>query len=146
MQSRLNVRARHNTAWLVLLVWLFALSVGVANACLLERPAISAHAAAGKPSATTFTSALVSADAPDAAAHDDPQASGDPCAKVCDDNARSLPKLPASVDHTDPDAAPLVAILWSLTAPVVMVRSHPSDKHAGIPELPIRVRYTRLTL
>ena len=31
-----NTRAKRNTAFMVLLVWLFALASGVANACLLE--------------------------------------------------------------------------------------------------------------
>ena len=126
MQTSSKTRFKRNTAWLVLMVWLFALSAGVANACLLEPPGAPARAAFGHGGA---------ADTP-----------GAPCLKVCDDGTRLLVKLPSGVDHTEPDAAPLVAVVWSLTVPVALAPRAPRHRQSGLPELPIRVRYSRLAL
>ncbi len=126
MQSSSKTRTQRYAAWLVLLVWLFALSAGVANACLLERPGIPAHATVAHGGT--------------------PDTPGAPCLKVFDDGTRLLVKLPSGVDHTDPDAAPLVAVVWSLTVPVAMAPREPGHRHRSLPELPIRVRYSRLAL
>ena len=126
MPSSSKTRSRRRTAWLVLMAWLFALSAGVANACLLERPGVPAHVA------------VEHGGAPDAPAT--------PCLKLCDDGTRLLVKLPSGVDHTEPDAAPLVAVVWSLTVPVAMAPRAPGHRQGGLPELPIRVRYSRLAL
>ena len=126
MPSTSNTRFKRHTAWLLLMVWLFALSAGVANACLLERPGVPAHAALehGGPADTPAT----------------------PCLKLSDDGTRLLVKLPSGLDHAEPDAAPLVAVVWSLTVPVAMAPRAPGHRQGGLPELPIRVRYSRLAL
>lgn len=126
MPSTSNTRFKRRTAWLVLMVWLFALSAGVANACLLERPGVPAHAAVQHGGAADTSAA--------------------PCLKVCDDGTRLLVKLPPGIDHPGPDTAPLVAVVWSLTVPVAMAPRAPRHRQSGLPELPIRVRYSRLAL
>ncbi|MEP6964245.1 MAG: hypothetical protein ABI845_02070, partial [Polaromonas sp.] len=45
MKLLFNRRAKRNTAFMVLLVWLFALASGVANACLLEARQTHSHIA-----------------------------------------------------------------------------------------------------
>lgn len=126
MQSSSKTRFRRHTAWLVLMLWLFALSAGVANACLLERPGVPAHAAVEHGGV---------ADTP-----------ATPCLKVCDDGTRLLLKLPSGAGHPEPDAAALVAVVWSLTVPVAMAPRQLGHRLGGVAELPLRVRYSRLAL
>jgi len=141
-------RTKRNTAFVVLLVWLFALASGVANACLIQAKetdgtgSLAAHSpAAGKVPAVS----VVRGDA--IAQHDSGlEASKSQCLKVCDDASKSLPKQQAGFNLTYPDLAPLLALAWTTATPVVSalglaVFQPPSDRG-----LPIRVRLSRLAL
>ena len=109
-----DTRTKRNTAFVVLLVWMFALASGVANACLLETHA--PHAMAAKESAPPTSHApgelLVQLGA-NAGDHDDSDSTKESCLKVCDDGTNTLPKACSGVDHNDPGPAPLVATLWT---------------------------------
>ncbi len=124
-------RAKRNTAFVVLLVWLFALAAGVANACLLDGPGFPSHAAAAE-SSGTGDEALHSSDAP--------------CLKVCDDGSKSLPKPQSGLDPANPGPAPLMVIVWTTAIPGVLASGLMADMPNRLPELPIRVRYPRLAL
>ena len=139
-----NTRAQRNTAFAVLLVWLFALASGVANACLLEPP--ESHS---KGSATTTSQApaeVVGHWGTPTDHDDDSDKSRESCLKACDDGARSLTNAYPGIDQTDPGPAPLVAILWT-GSPQLLSVSHQSDDQAKpIVGPPFRVRYSRLAL
>lgn len=113
-----NIRAKRNTAFLVLLMWLFSLASGVANACLLEARGTHAHLVTVGLSETVNAPHVSPGHAGAVAGHDDDsQASKATCLKVCDDGARSVPKQDLTVAQTDPGPAPLVAVLWTAPHP-----------------------------
>lgn len=143
-----NISARRDAAFMVLLVWLFALASGMANACLLEVRQTHSHVAA----TASFDTAQISVILPGhAGAVADKTGVGEshlkgPCLKVCDDGSRSFPNKVLTVVHTDLGPAPLVMVLWSSTAPDILAPDQVSDEQLATPELPIRIRFSRLAL
>jgi hypothetical protein len=143
-----NTRSRRNTAFMVLLAWLFALTSGVANACLLQAPETHAHiiATAGHP-AIADAPALSPGHTGDLAGHhDDSPSFNAPCLKVCDDGSRSLPKHDVTVVQPDPGPAPLVVVLRTAEAPLVAALGNRDDLLPSTQGLSLRVRYARLAL
>jgi hypothetical protein len=146
-----NTRARRNTAFmvlLVLLVWLFALTSGIANACVLQAPATPAHitATAGYP-ALADAPAIPTGPAGGVAGHNgDLHSDNAPCLKVCDDGSRSVPKHDVTVVQPDPGPAPRVVVLWTAEAPLVAALAQRDDLLLSTQWLPLRVRYARLAL
>lgn len=142
-----NTRAKRNTAFMVLLVWLFALASGVANACLLEARQTHSHiATAASSEAPAHASVILPG-------HTGAVADGvgeshfkAPCLKVCDDGSRSFPKQDSTVTQTDPDPALLVLVLWNTVAPVIPTLRQMKVEQPATPELPIRVRFSRLAI
>ena len=143
-----STRTKRRTAFAVLLVWLFAVASGVANACLLEvseAPGTHAHAAMAG-SAPVGDPAAVGAGHLEAGdGHDDSHASA-PCLKVCDDGSTALLKLQAGVDLSDPGMPPLVAVGRNAAAPVVSGPCGRVDAQPPPAGPPLRDRYCRLTL
>ena len=133
-----NARTLRRTAWCVLLVWLFALSSAVANACLLAEP--GAHTAAGVLRVAVHDG-ITPAD--HAVEHDGSQAS---CLKVCDDGTKSVVKTSASAQL--PGLTPAIPSTFDELAAASVAPASPGDAQAPIhrPEVPIRVRYSRLAL
>lgn len=126
-----NRRIRHHIALVVLLVWLFALASGVANACLLEAPRAQAHEAQAS-----------------AAGHDENDSHGarESCLKVCSDGAQSPTTPDLKLVQADIGLPALVAVLWNpsepaATAPRGGVADPPPDTGP-----PVRVRFSRLAL
>jgi hypothetical protein len=142
-----DARTKRNTAFVALLVWLFALASGVANACLLETH--EPHAMAAKESAPPTSHApagLLSQLGANAGHHDDSDSTKESCLKVCDDGTHTLPKAYSGVDHNDPGPAPLVATLWTGPPDVVSAFCRLDDLAMRIVGPPLRVRYSRLAL
>lgn len=132
---------------MVLLVWLFALASGVANACLLEARETHSHVATAGSSETTHAPAVLLDHARAVADHDDDSHTFKaPCLKACDDGSHSLPKPDLTVVQADPGPAPLLALLWTAATPVVPALRRMDDMQPATPGLPIRVRYSRLAL
>ncbi len=142
-----DTRSKRNTAFAMLLVWLFALASGVANACFLEAP--GSHARAAQASTETASHApaelLAHLGAP-AGHHDKPGSTKESCLKVCDDGMNAVVKAYAGFDHTDPGPATLVTTLWVGSASVVPAPHRLDDLAIPIVGPPIRVRYARLAL
>ena len=148
MTNFFNTRIKRTSATAMLLVWMFALVSGVANACLLEAPGSATH----EKTATQFVqqdvkhTSLAGHSQIEASSDqaDDAHTSKQPCLKVCDDSSRSLPKkYPAG--QIDPGSPIIVAVLWSLAEPIRLRYKQPNDtRHATL--LPLRVLYTRLAL
>jgi hypothetical protein len=142
-----NTRAKRNTAFVALLVWLFALASGVANACLLEARGTRSHVAIAESPAPTHAPAESAGHAGVVAGHDDDSdTSKAPCLKVCDDGSHSVPTQYSGVDQTDPGMAPVVAVLWRATTPVILASRRMEDLQPPAPGQPFRVRYSRLAL
>ncbi|WP_156775484.1 hypothetical protein [Hydrogenophaga sp. RAC07] len=124
MKISTGIRTKRITTWVLLMVWVFALASGVANACLLDSPArhISAvqdeHSNAGRES----------------------------CLKVCDEGAQALPKACSIVDHVDPGWAPWFATLWTGSPQSASPPGRMIGATVPIVGLPLRVRYSRLSL
>lgn len=147
MKFFIHSRAKRNTAFVVLLVWLFALGSSVANACLLE--AHEPYSGAAENSATTTRHAPVELLAPmgtNAADHDGSDGTKESCLKVCEDRTHALPKAYSGVDHTDPGPAPLMATLWTGSPNVASAPLRPDDLTTPVVGPPFRVRYSRLAL
>lgn len=141
-----NTRANRNTAFMVLLVWLFALASGVANACLLEARQTHSHVATAASSEAAHASVILPG-------HTGAVADGvgephfkAPCLKVCDDGTRSFPKQDGAVAQNDAGPAPLVQVLWGKVAPSIPTLRHMDVEQPATPELPIRVRFSRLAI
>ena len=142
-----DTRTKRHTAFVVLLVWLFALASSVANACFLETDV--PHSRAVKNVAATTSQApaeLLAQLGNDAGHHDDSDGTKESCLKVCDDGTHTLPKAYTSVDHNDPGPAPLVATLWTESPNVVSAPRQLDDLAIPIVGPPLRVRYSRLAL
>ena len=139
--------AKRNTAFLVLLVWVFALASGVANACLLEVRGTHGHLtdAAGPEAAATLKVSAGHAGAV-VGHHDDAGAPKALCLKACEDVAQSLPKQDLKAAQADPGPAPLVLVLWTAATPALLPFRQTGPVQPAAPERPVRVRYSRLAL
>ena len=69
-----------------------------------------------------------------------------PCLKVCDDGSRSLTKRDSTVAQPDPGPPPVVVVLWIAVEPAVAALRQMDGMQPTTPGLPIRLRYSRLTL
>ena len=141
-----NTRAKRHAAFMVLLVWLFALASGLANACLLEVRETHSHAVATGSSEAAQAFAMLPGHAGAVADGVDVSPSRAPCLKVCDDGSRSFPKQELTVGQADPGPAPLLAVLWNPAAPAVLASRRIDDLQPASPALPVRVRFSRLAL
>ena len=142
-----DTRTKRHTAFVVLLVWMFALASSVANACFLETD--QPHSRAMKKSAATTVEApagLHTQLGTDAGRHDESDGTKESCLKVCDDGTHTLPKACAGVDHTDPGPALLLATLWTGSPNVVSAPRRLDDAAITTVGPPLRVRYSRLAL
>ena len=141
------MNVKRNTAFVVLLGWLFALASGVANACLLETPEMHSSAARAAAPKTSHAPAELVGHPQATAGHDaGPDASKESCLKACDDGTHTLPNTQSGVDQTDPGQAALVATLWTSTAHIVAAPRRPGDLQLPTVGPPFRVRYSRLAL
>ena len=151
-----STRTRRRIAFAVLLVWLFAVASGVANACLLEasdgspapgvhaHPAMAASAASAAPGDPT---AVPAGHFEAGGGHDDDTRAAAPlCLKVCDEGSTALLKLQAPVDLSDPGMAPLVAVVWNPAASGTSGPCWRVDAQPPPAGPPFRDRYCRLAL
>lgn len=141
-----NIHAKRNIAFMVLLVWLFALASGIANACLLEARQTHSHIAAAAPLESVHAPVIFPGHAGAVADGVGESHFKAPCLKVCDDGSRSFPKHDATVTQNDPGPPLLVWILWSTVAPVIPTLHQMDDEQPATPVLPIRVRFSRLAI
>ena len=144
-----KTRINRISAFAMLLIWVFALISGVANACLLESPGMNAkagaieqinHHAAAQVSLSSY--AAIESDSDRA---EDEHISKQPCLKVCDDSSRSVPNK-YSAGQTDPGFPIIIAVLWSLAEPIRLQYKQPSGIQHAASLLPLRVLYSRLAL
>lgn len=142
-----NIRSKRSIAFIALLVWVFALASGVANACLLEARGNHLLVAAAGVSDATHAPAISPGHAGAIADHgDDSPASKASCLKAGADGEYSVPTPKLPTVQIDLAAAPLVAVLWTETVPVVLPFSRIDEMRRTISERPLRIRYSRLAL
>lgn len=139
-------RARRNTAFAALLVWLFALASGVTNACFLQARGTHSHVAAAGSDGPA--GAVAARHAGIAAGHDAaPHGAKGPCLKVCSDGAQSLVTEYAKVAEGESGPPPRAADLWpEAKDPDVLARGSAGDNRAITAGPPLRVRFSRLAL
>jgi hypothetical protein len=139
--------AKRNTALVVLLVWVFALASGAANACLLEVRETHGHLTEAAGPGAVATLKVSAGHAGAVVGHDeDADASKMPCLKACADVAQSLPKQDLKAAQADPGPAPLVLVLWTAATPALLPLHQTELVQPLAPERPVRVRYSRLAL
>ena len=125
------VRGKRSTALMMLLLWLFAVSSGVVNACALEPHGIAATVG--------HAETLVG--------HDGTlDASMAPCLKVCDDSSQALIKLKAFFELADRGPALTDSTLWAAAIQIVSAHRHRDSPQIATSEPTVRVRYSRLAL
>lgn len=130
---------------MVLLAWLFALASGVANACLLETPATHAHVVAAASSGARVSAAMAGHTGAVADDGDKSSAARASCLKVCDESSNALATQPGRA-QADTGSVPLVSVLWPVAVADRAAPSPTSAPEPVAPELPLRVRYSRLAL
>ena len=139
--------AKRSTALLMLLVWVFALASGVANACLLEVRGTHGHLTdVAVPKAIAALKVSAGHAGAVVGHHDEADASRAPCLKACEDVAQSLPKQDLKAEQANPGPAPLVSVLWTAATPALLPFRQTDPVQPPAPKLPVRVRYSRLTL
>ena len=148
MKRFFNNRTKHTTTALVLIAWLFALISGIANACLPEGAhGVHAHLAADETS--PHVHAITNRSVQTGAVEDDVDTSPTVkvlCADACEDRTHAVPKRNAPADQ--PSLAPFAvfAVAWSAHRPPASTVRFDRATHADPFGIPIRVRYSRLTL
>ncbi len=142
-----NNHIKRKTAWVMLMLWLLALTSGVANACLLDANHSTSRGATAQSAKDGHAPAALQVETPLPSSHgDDTNASKVPCLKVCDDASQALQKKYAESDLTDRGPAFLVATLWGVAMPVVPTMI-PTDDLPPLPVGPsLQIRYSRWAL
>lgn len=142
-----TTRTKCNTAFFAMLVWLFALASGIANACLLEVHGSNGYIPSAGFSATAEAPTVVADQASAVVGHGhNSDTLKAPCLKVCDDESRSLLKQESGAAQTDPGPAHLLAVLWIAATEVGAPLARVEDLQPLAPGLPLRLRYVRLAL
>ena len=140
-----NTFIQRKAVAMVLLVWLFALASGVANACLLETPTTHAHVVAAASGGVRVPAVMAGHTGAVADDGDKSSAARASCLKVCDKSSNALTTQPSrALQDTGP--APLVRVLWPVAVADRAAPSQTSAPEPAAPELPLRVRYSRLAL
>jgi hypothetical protein len=143
-----NIRAKRSTAFVVLLVCLFAITSGLVNACVLEARGTHRHESATAHPFAEKAVAAISAGHTDVIASQgaDSDTSRAPCLKVCEDGSQSVLKTPSRVDSADPDPPLLTGLVWTVAVPPILALRPVAQAQPPEPGVPIRVRFARLTL
>ena len=139
-------RHKRSIALTMLLVWVFALLSGVANACLTEPRSELARAGTQVSQADPPARATVLPHAADQAQHDE-HSDKAPCQKSCDASSQTLLKQLPKVDTPDLQAlvlAPHRQVNDLHMAPAALVRA--ALAAVPPPSPPPRVQFSRLAL
>lgn len=133
-----------NTAVVVLLLWVFALASGVANACLLEAHDVYPRTDVMEAVEGIATSEFAHGKAVEIDHKTDH--SKTPCQNFCDEESKLLIKQHYS--GSQPDLAPvsLIAVLWNSSGTTRLENLCKTDTQPAAYGLALRVRYSRLTL
>lgn len=145
-----NTFTRRHTACVMLVVWLFALASGLANACVLEPHGAQEYSFSPLRTAHEDALRVVSGHhaesyTPDVGAADI-ESTKSSCLKACDEGSQTLLKHVSSFDLVDPGLASFVTAAWDVQ---VHRAAAPGQAHDfRLPERgpPVRVLFSRLAL
>ena len=144
-----NIRTKRSTAFVVLLVWLFTLASGVANACPSQSPESFRHGSAVTQASAMETASGMSGDhGKSFASFDDHSGTSEAsCLEVFDGSAQALPKQRTAFDLSDTGLVPFMALVWSVAAAsVVSAHNRVGALQPPASRQAIRVRFSRLAL
>ena len=132
----------------MLLVWLFAVASGIANACVLKAHGDHAQVATSETLRAAYAYNALAGHTSYDTNHDGDEVdiSKAPCLKVCDDGSQALLKLNPFVDLADRGAALTDSMLWAAALKVASTHRHMDCSPSASSEPPMRVRYSRLAL
>ena len=148
MKRVFNIRTKHATTVLVLIAWLFALASGMANACLLEKARGIHSPAAGSdqlPHPHAATTPSEQANEVEGDADQSPEAKA-LCLHACDERTHCLPKQDSSQSQPDLVALTDFVVVWVASQSIASQVHVEPESHADPFGIPIRLRYSRLTL
>ena len=137
-------RSKRHIALAMLMVWLFALGSGVANACLLQTN--DAHTHTNTHTNTHESAQLVDEPTTSFGHHDEADNTKESCLKVCDDGTHSLVKLPSDTGDINPGPVSLLTTLWTGSPREITALCRRDNLAIPITGPPLRVRYSRLAL
>ena len=140
-----NTFAKRKAVAMVLLTWLFALASGVANACLFETATTHAHVVAAASEGARVSAVMAGHTGAIADDGDESSTAKAPCLKVCDESSNALVSQP-NMTQADTGPAPLVKVLWPVSAADRVAPSPTGDPWPTATKLPLRLRYSRLAL
>ena len=147
---RSNSRNRRHTAWMMLLVWLFTLASGAANACVLEARGSHSHGAPTVHLAATDVGIETAPGHAARTAHDEHDTDTEPtkesCLKACDAGLQSLLKQPPSLDSPHLALAPFTTTAWAAELDVSALVGRAHDLRLPEHGPPVRVLFSRLAL
>ena len=147
---RSNSRNRRHTAWMMLLVWLFTLASGAANACVLEVRGSHSHGAPAAHLSAMGVGLETAAGHAAGSAHDehdtDTEPTKDSCLKACDAGSQSLLKQPPSLDSPHLALAPFTTTAWAAELDVSTLVGRAHDLRLPEHGPPVRVLFSRLAL
>ncbi|MEO6030951.1 MAG: hypothetical protein ABIP61_03440 [Burkholderiaceae bacterium] len=142
-----KTHTKRRTVHMVLLVWLFAMTAGWANACLLDERGTQWHgpSVVGSPTALVFH-ALPSQAGVDVGHFENAGPDKSACLKVCGDDSQPVVKLASGVALTDVAMAPPVALIWPTPVAALERNSAWLASPARSPGVPLRTCLARLAL
>ena len=147
---RSNNGTRRHTAWMMLLVWLFALASGAANACALEVRGSHSHGAPAVHLSATDVGLETASGHAAGTAHDehdtDTESTKESCLKACDAGSQSLLKQPSSLDSPHLERAPFAVTAWAAELDVSTLIGRAHDLRLPEHGPPVRVLFSRLAL
>jgi hypothetical protein len=145
-----TIHVKRNTAFMALLIWLFALASGIANACLLEAPQAHVHArsehASNEVDRVGPASEVTKLQSVEHHHHENDDVSKDACVKTCDSGSNTPTKVKSSFDSTNQGTAFLVTTAQPFITPGRSTRRRLDDTRRPVEGPPLRVRYSRLAL
>ncbi|SCK20583.1 hypothetical protein VAR608DRAFT_1528 [Variovorax sp. HW608] len=131
----------------VLLVWLFALAMGIVNACVIAPQSMPAAGTMGSTAAVQPTPGDHNGGCPECPDEDSTGISQGSCAKFCVDESSSVPTAKQAFD---PWPALGIAVVPTMALAVVDPEPRVHDRPDGAPPLQARISipiaYLRLTL
>lgn len=145
MEAR-HARLRRLAAW-VLFVWLFTLTTGIVNACVVTPQAMGGEAAMAIVSAMPSAPVGHKDGCGDCADDNTPSVSQGPCGKFCVDESSSVPSARRAFDPWPALAiAPVPTMALSVADPAPPAADIADSVPISLARVPIRIAYLRLTL
>ena len=147
---RAHSRRQRHTVWVMLLVWLLALTTGVINACVLNIPTAVTRGSLAESDAAHSGRTVVETQHHDGrllTLHKHEQSGiHDGCLKFCDDESSALSKGNTS-SALDPGAAMVATMqLLRTLVPSADIGTGPAPRPPTAQGPPLVIRFLRLTL